>query len=42
MSDELKAAIDLVIEYVDNKMMDSPSRELADLSNSLEALKDNV
>lgn len=36
---KLKEALEMVIEYLDAKMEDSPDRQLADVSNYLEDVK---
>lgn len=38
MSDELKKAMRMVVDYLDEQMRNAPNRELADVSNYLENL----
>lgn len=42
MSEELKQSLTIVVNYLDDKMASDPSRELADVSNYLQALLDKV
>lgn len=37
---ELKQALKIVVKYLDDKMEEAPNRELADVSNYLQALLD--
>lgn len=37
---DIKQALQTVVEFLDEKMSDEPSRELADVSNYLQALLD--
>ena len=36
---ELKQALEIVIKYLDEQMVNAPSKEIADVSNYLEDLK---
>ncbi len=38
MTDEQKKALRVTIDYLDDKMRDSPNRQLADVSNYLETM----
>ena len=39
---ELKQALQIVIDYLDEKMQDAPNRQLADVSNYLEDVKKEI
>lgn len=39
---ELKQALQIVIDHLDNRMEENPTRELADVSNYLQAMIDEL
>jgi hypothetical protein len=39
---ELKEALQVVVDHLDAKMEESPNRELADVSNYLQAMLDEL